>query len=81
MYWIAAPAKKISGEMKSDDTAATVLIRSATSDSTFDDKKNVIGGVSLTDDHCIAAITDRTSPKRENVVLYDLLIAITQKHW
>jgi hypothetical protein len=37
MHQIAAPSKKLSREMKSDDTAATLLIDSATPDNTPDD--------------------------------------------
>jgi len=79
MCRIAAPAKKLSREMKSDDTAATVQIGSTASDNTFDDQEDVIGRISLTDNHRVAAVADRPSPKRENAVLYGLLLAITQK--
>lgn len=79
MCWIAAPAKNLSGDIKSNDASAAVLIVPAHSHGTFDDQENIIGRVALADDHRIAAVADRTAPKREDPVFDGLLIAITQE--
>ena len=71
----AAPSKKVSGQIKSDDAAATVPIGPTTSNHAADDHVDVIGRVAFAGNHRAATITDRTSPKRENAVPYSLLIA------
>ena len=81
MCWIAGQAKHFAREIESDDAPTAVLIGSATSDGALDDEVDVIRGVSLTDDHRIAAVTDRSAPKRENAVLYNAMIAPMQKHF
>ena len=79
MCWIAGQAKYFTREIKSDDAPTAVLIGPTTSDGAFHDEVDVIRGVSLTDDHRIAAVADRTAPKREDPVFDGLLIAITQE--
>ncbi len=81
MYRTVTPAKKLSGEMKRDDAAATIMISPTTSDDAFGHKKDVICAVPLADNHRIAAVTDRPSPKGKNAAFYSLLTAIAQERW
>ena len=75
----AAPSKKLSGQVKSDDAAATVPMGPTTSNHAADDHVHVIGRVALAGNHRVVSVTDRASTKRENAVLYSSLIAIMQK--
>ena len=75
MDWSAAPSKKLSGQVKSDDAAATVPMVPTTSNHAADDHVHVIGRVAFAGNHRVVSVTDRASPKRENTVLYSLLIA------
>jgi len=69
MDWFAAPSKKLAGQVKSDDAAATITISSATSPYAANEQADVIGRIALAGNHRAAPITDGSSPKRENAVL------------
>jgi len=72
MDWFAAPSKKLSGQVKSDDAAATVPMGPTTPNHAADDHVHVIA---FAGNHRVVSVTDRASPKRENPVRYSLLIA------
>jgi hypothetical protein len=74
MDWFAAPSKKLSGQVKSNDAAAAVPMGPATSNHAANDHVHVIGRVAFAGNHRAAPVTDRTTPKRENAVPYSLLI-------
>ena len=75
MYESTAPSKKLSGQVKNDDAAATVPMGPTTPNHAIDDHVNIIGRVAFAGNHRVVSVTDRASPKRENAVRYSLLIA------
>ncbi len=74
------PAKHLAGQIETNNVPCAVLKRSATSDNSLDDQKDVVGRVALTDDHLVAAVTDRSSPKR-NYGALDQLLVVAMYGW
>ena len=79
MYEFGAPPKKNSGQVKSGHATAAIPIGLATANHATSDRVAVIGILAFEGNHRAAALTDRTSSKREYSVPYSLLVAILQK--
>ena len=58
------PAKHFAGQIETKNIPCAVLKRSATSDNSLYDQKDIVGRIALANDHLVAVVTDRSSPKR-----------------
>ena len=64
------PAKQLAGQIETKNVPCAVLKRSATSDNSLYDQKDVVGRVALADDHLVAVVTDGPAPKRNDGALH-----------